>query len=542
MKRRYFLLVWVACLGSDAGRAQWGGELRLCLRSEPKTFHPLLVADEASETIRYMTGGVLIRVNRLTQELEPEMAASWKVLEGGREITFVLREGILFSDGTRFSAEDVAFTIRALMDPALHSPTGDSFRSGAGAVRAEVAGAHRVTIVFPAPVAGLERLFDQVAVLSSQSPAKEKAVLGPFRVAEHKPGSYVLLQRNPQYWKRDTAGRRLPYLDGIRLDLQQNREFEMLRFRRGQLHLINGLDPELFDRLAADSPGSAKDAGPSLESEQMWFNQVAASPLAAYKKTWFRSRNFRRAISEAINRQDICRVVYRGHAGPGIGPVSPANRFWFNQKLKAHPFSPQEALRRLEQEGFRREAGLLRDREGHPVEFSVITNSGNRSRERMAAMIQQDLEPLGIRLNVVTLDFPSLIERISRTFDYEACLLGLVNVDLDPSAQMNVWLSSASQHQWNPSQKSPQTPWEAELDQLMQAQASALDPAKRKAYFDQVQEIVWDQAPFLYLVDKNSLSAVSPSLRNVRPVVLRPQTYWNVERLFFANETTRSGR
>jgi len=157
-------------------------------------------------------------------------------------------------------------------------------------------------------------------------------------------------------------------------------------------------------------------------------------------------------------------------------------------------------------------------------------------------MIQQDLAQIGIRLNVVTLDFPSLIERISRTFDYETCLLGLVNVDLDPSAQMSVWLSSASSHQWNPNQKSPETPWEAELDLLMRAQASTTDNKKRKEYFDKVQQIVWDQVPFIYLIHKNALSAVSPSLANATPGVLRPQTYWNVEKIYFAPEKSGGRR
>src|ERR1019366_3239175 len=136
--------------------------------------------------------------------------------------------------------------------------------------------------------------------------------------------------------------------------------------------------------------------------------------------------------------------------------------------------------RRLESEGFRTRSGLLYDRDGHPVEFSVITNAGNRNRERIASMIQQDLKAIGIHLNVVTLDFPSLIERITKTFDYESCLLGLTNLDLDPSAQMNVWLSSAANHQWNPNQKQPATAWEAEIDKLMRAQAAETRAGARK--------------------------------------------------------------
>ena len=511
-------------------------ELRFCIASDPKTFNPLLVEDDSTETIQYLTGGVLIRVNRLTQNAEPELATSWKVTGGGKTITFNLRDGIRFSDGTPFSAEDVAYTVQQLMDPALHSPTGDSFRSGEGKVVTSVSARDHVTITFPAPIAGLDKLFDQVAIMSAKSPKKEMAVLGPYYVADYQAGSHVLLKRNPNYWKRDTAGKPLPYTDSVRLYIQQNRDIEMLRLMRGEIHFINSLDPEYFDKVKSENPSMAYDAGVSLDSEQMWFNQVSNSPVPEYKKAWFRSTNFRRAISEAINREDLARIAFRGHAHPAVGPISPANKFWFNSSLLAHPFDRKSALQRVAQDGFQLQDGTLRDSTGHKVEFSVITNAGNKYRERMATLIQQDLAGIGIKLNVVTLDFPSLIERITGTFDYEACLLGLVNNDLDPNSQMNVWLSSADNHQWNPRQKAPGTAWEAEVDKLMRAQASAMDPNKRKQYFDKVQEIAWEQEPFLYLVNRDALSAVSISVRNAHPVILSPQVYWNVEQLSLATE------
>ena len=523
-----------------AAWGQAGGQLRFCLRAEPKTFNPILVDDQYSETIRYLTGGVLIRVNRRTQELEPELAVSWKIERGGRGIVFQLRRGLTFSDGSPFSAADVAYTMHALLDPNLHSPSGDAFRSGPGDALIRVLNPYSIAIEFPAPLAGMARLFDQVAILSSRSPRKEMAVLGPFMLAEHKAGAYVLLERNPNYWKHDEQGRRLPYLASVRLDIQQNRDIELLRFRRGQLHLINTIDPDSFDRLAAETPSSVYDAGASLDSEFLWFNQAAGAPLPEYKKAWFASKEFRRALSSAINRDDICRVVYRGHALPAAGPVSPANRVWFREGLEPHRFDPAAALRGLQSSGFRSAGGVLYDRGGHRVEFSVITNAGNKARERMAVMIQQDLTQLGIRLNVVTLDLPSLLERIGRTSDYESCLLGFSNDDPDPNAQMNVWLSSASNHQWNPNQKAPQTAWEAEIDRLMRAQASAADAKKRKAFFDRVQEIVREEEPFLYLVYKNSLSAVSPAVHNASPAALRPQSYWNAERLSLTPELAGS--
>jgi peptide/nickel transport system substrate-binding protein len=340
-----------------------------------------------------------------------------------------------------------------------------------------------------------------------------------------------LLKKNPNYWKSDAQGRKLPYLDSIRLDIQPNRDVEMLRFKRSEIDVINSLDSEYFDKLATTSPQVVHDAGPSLDSEQMWFNEVAKAPLPPYKKNWFRSAAFRRAVSQAINRDDLARVVFRGHAQPAVGPVSTANKFWFNARLKPQAYSSDAALKSLQAEGFRLENGALKDKEGNAVVFSIITNSGNKARERMATLIQEDLQKVRIHVNVVTLDFPSLIERMTQSFDYEAILLGLTNVGLDPNEQMNVWLSSSENHQWNPQEKTPETAWEAEIDRLMRAQASSADPKKRKEAFDRVQEIAVEQAPFIFLVNRNALSAVSPKVQDASPVILVPQTYWNVERL-----------
>ncbi len=527
----------LACLLALAPLAPAASELRFTLRAEPKTFNPLLVEDENSETIRYLTGGVLIRLNRYTQELEGELASKWKVLENGRRIDFELRQNIRFSDGTPFDCEDVQFTIRQLMDPALHSPSGDSFRTAPGTAETTCPSAYSASVRFPGPIAALAAQFDGVAIMSSRSQHKEATVLGPFLLAEYKPGAYVRLERNPNYWKRDSNGRRLPYLDSIRLEIQQNRELELLRFRRGELDMVNKLDPDMFDRLSAQMAHSLVDAGPSLDSELVFFNQTAGAPLPDYKLRWFRSTAFRHAISAAIHRDDLVRIVYKGHARAASGPVSPANKFWLNAALKPPSYSPAGALEELQRDGFHRSGSSLFDRDGHKVEFSMISNAGNKLHERMLTLIQQDLAQVGIQLNVLTLDFPSLIERITRTFNYESVLMALTNVGLDPSDQMNVWLSSADNHQWNPNEKTPATPWEAEVDKLMLAQSAAQNAQQRKNDFDKVQQIVADQSPMIFLVNPDALSAVSPNLKNVTPALLRPQIYWNVERLYLGSAT-----
>jgi peptide/nickel transport system substrate-binding protein len=531
IRPRIVLLLGCVFVAGAAPAASAANELRFSLRMDPKTFNPLLVEDESEAAVRYLTGGVLIRLNRYTQELEGELATKWKVSENGRRIDFELRHGVHFSDGTPFTCQDVAFTMRQLMDPALHSPVGDAFRSAPGEVETKCVGASSATVRFPGPVAALASQFDEVAMMSATSPRKESAVLGPFEMAEYKPGAYVLLRRNPNYWKHDANGHALPYLDSIRLEIQQNRELELLRFRRGELDIINKLDPEMYDRLSTEMPHAVVDAGPSLDWETVFFNQVDSAPLPEYKRAWFRSTDFRRAISEGIRRDDIVRIVYHGHARPAAGPVSVANRFWLNPAVKPASGSEAAAMALLQHAGFRRVGSSLVDSAGNKVEFSMISNAGNKLHERMLALIQQDLARLGIQLNVVVLDFPSLVERISRTYNYESVLMAWANIDLDPSGQMNVWTSSAANHQWNPSEKKPATAWEAEVDKLMQAQNASQDPGKRKAYFDKVQQIVADQVPMVFLVNPNALSAVAPDVKNVTPAVLSPQMYWNVDRL-----------
>ncbi len=526
------LAVLISTLAVGATVSPDGGQLRFCVHNEPKTFNPMLVDDQAAEFIRYITGGFLIRVNRTTQELQPELAVKWTISQDGRRITFQLRKDLRFSDGTPFDSADVGYTIRTLFSPELHSPTADAFGVSSAPV-VELQGPSGISILFSKPIASLARLFDQVAIVSSRSTQKDKAVLGPFYVAEYKSGSHVLLARNTEYWKRDSQNRKLPYFDSVRIQIQTNRDLEALAFSRGELDLIAPLDSTVFEQLRKQDSGAVRDLGPTLSSEFLWFNQVQAADIPEYKKNWFRSRIFRRAMSMSINREDICRIVYGGHAVPAAGPFPATNRLWFDRNLERHRTDPARAKELLGQAGFQLKDGVLYDPAGNRVTFSLITNTGNKTRERIAALIQNDLRAIGVELNIVTLDFAGLLARITQTHQYEACLLGLVNVDSDPNGQMNIWLSSSSNHQWNPSQKTPATSWEAEIDRAMLAQASEPDELKRKALFDRVQEIVRTEEPFVYLVHPNALVAISPQLRNVAQTPLAPQVLSGIEQIRF---------
>ena len=170
--------VFVGRRFSAIAAANAANELRFCLRTDPKTFNPLLVEDESSSAVRYLTGGVLIRLNRYTQELEGELATKWKVSENGRRIDFDLRTGVRFSDGTPFTCEDVAYTMHQLMDPALHSPVGDAFRSAPGEVETKCTGAVLGDGALPRPGGGSGR------AIRSEWPSCPR----------------IRLRKNPPYW------------------------------------------------------------------------------------------------------------------------------------------------------------------------------------------------------------------------------------------------------------------------------------------------------------------------------------------------------
>jgi peptide/nickel transport system substrate-binding protein len=503
------------------------GELAWTIGYDPKTFDPAKVEDQESEMVRYLTAGVLLRFNRLTQRVEPELAQSWTLSEDGRTLTFALRPALKFSDGSSLTAQDAAWSIRRVLLPATHAPVAEEFLSPAG-VKVETPDAATVIVRLPQRVIGIGKVFDEIAIEPANRPSEARVTSGPFVLADYKRSQFVRLRRNPNYF---SAASGLPRATGARLDILNNPEQEIRLFTRGEYDLIQGLPPDYFELLKHRNPASVRDLGPGLNTEQMWFNQAPSAPIPAWEKAWFASRAFRTAISQAIHRDDLARIAYMGHATPAYGFVSPANAAWYDADLTAPHTdlpAPRAALARA---GFHWSGSQLEDAGGHAVRFSILTNSGNAARQKMATLIQQDLATLGIQVTVVALDFPALIERLMHTEDYEACLLGLENVDPDPNAMMNLWLSSSPDHSWDPAEKTPATPWEAEIDREMNLQASARQEAERKRAVDRVQQIVADQQPFIYLVYPNILAAVSPRLAGVRPAALEPTIVWNVEEL-----------
>jgi peptide/nickel transport system substrate-binding protein len=535
-----------------------GGQLVINQRAEPKTLNPVSLVDAVSGEVIKTTVADLIHVNRETQRAEPALAKSWNVSPDGRRYTVTLRKGVRFSDGDQFDADDVVFSFKVHLDPKSRSPQRELLTISGQPIAARKIDQYTVQFDLAEPRAAAERLFDGVSMLPRHlmeslysegrladawglsTPPAQMAGLGPFKFKEYVPGQRVVVEKNPYYWKSDRSGTRLPYIDQLVFTLVTSDDAQAMRFQTGEADIASQMTAANYDVLAKAGPSAPyqlADLGASLNYSFVFFNLNDLDgklPDIARKQAWFRQLPFRQAVSLAIDRDAIVRLVYRGHATPIWGHVPPSNKLWFNRNIPQPPRSLDRARQLLKSAGFtNRPDGTLVDGRGDAVEFSIATNSTNSERVQMATIIQEDLRQIGITVHLVTLELRALVDRLTKTHEYEACVLGLGNADGNPNGEMNVWLSSGATHLWAPEQKQPATPWEAEIDTLMRRQLTTIDPNARKRLYDKVQELVAQNLPFIFLISPNVLVGAEKGLGNFRPAVLDHHTLWNVEELYW---------
>ncbi len=151
----------------------------------------------------------------------------------------------------------------------------------------------------------------------------------------------------------------------------------------------------------------------------------------------------------------------------------------------------------------------------------------------MATLIQDDLKHLGMKVQVVSLEFRAATDRVVQSHDFDTALMGLAGGDVDPTTGMAVLLSGGQTHLWHLGEKKPATSWEAEIDQLMQKQLVTLDYQQRKKLYDRVQQIVAEESPIVCLASPHILVGAHQDLSNFRPAIIENYVLWNVDELFW---------
>ncbi len=518
-----------------------GGTLYFILNGDPKTLNPALAQETTSTAVIGDLFSGLTRLDLKTMEVKPDLALRWEVSEDGRVWTFYLRRDVRWSDGTPFTADDVVFTFNEIYyNDSIPTPTRDILTVKGRKIKVEKIDRYTVRFILPEPFAPflnalsaeilpkhkLERFVREGTFNTAwnvNTDPSEIVGTGPWVIKEYVKGQRVVYLRNPYYYRKDEEGRRLPYLKRKVGVIVSDPDTALLKFSNGEVDYL-GLRPQDLQHIAKLEGKEVEvyDLGPTPSTTFLVFNQNPNAKIPPYKLRWFQNRIFRIAISHAVDREGICYLVYNGLAEPLYTPITPANRPYYAESYYPRfEYNLEKARKLLESIGFRDRDGdgILEDPEGHDLKFTLITNAGNKERETIGNILKEDLKKIGVEVHFQPIDFNNLVSRLTAPpYEWEAVIIGLTG-SLDPHFGRNVWHSSGLLHMWHPRQENPSTPWEAEVDRLIDRGAVELDFKKRVELYRKAFRIITEQQPMIFIATPKSMLAVYRKFGNLFPTV-----------------------
>jgi peptide/nickel transport system substrate-binding protein len=518
--------------GAPSARATRGGQATASIRTEPRSFNRFAARDGSSEIVTVLTHAKLVRINKVTQDVEPWLAERWTADADGRRYTLELNRDIVFSDGHPFTADDVVFTFAAVYDDKAQATLADAVKVAGKPLQVAAVDPHKVMITFPSAYAPGLRLLANLPMLPKHkleralkngtfasawglsTPVRDLVGLGPFVLTEYAPGQRLVFDRNPKYWRRDAQGVALPYLDRLTVEIVPDQNAELLRVQTGQLDITSSeVPPESYagiKRAADEGQVKLVDLGPALVADSFWLNLKPGAFAGDPRAAWLQRDELRRAISMAVDRRQFADTVFFGAGEPVDGPETPSNKKWYSTEVPRTAHDPEGAKKLLASIGLvdRNGDGLLDDAGNRPVTFTAITQTGRPKLERGLAVVRDALKSIGVTMNVATLDGNAVIERIV-SGKYEAVYFNPQASDTDPGTNPDFWFSSGAAHFWNPAQTKPATDWERRIDELMAKQIATSDENERRRLFTEVLRIFAEHQPVLYFAAPKMFVAVS---------------------------------
>ncbi len=525
-----------------------GGRLVFYITNDPKSFNPIVSQESTTSRITSFLFVGLTQGDSLTLEVLPSLAKKWETKEKGKVWIFNLRDDVYWSDGKKFTADDVVFTFNDIIYN--HDiPTGarDILTIEGKEIKVEKIDDYTVKFTLPVAFAPLLRAVGRgilpqhvyggivkdkkfTFAMGLNSSPSDIVGTGAFMLKEYFPGERVVLKRNPFYYKKDSCGNKLPYLDEIAFIILSNQDTALLKFLEGEIdyYSLRTQDISILGPLQKKRNFSLYNAGPTFTSVFITFNQNPGNNpqtnkpyVKPYKLEWFSDKRFRQAIAYSIDNEKIIDLIYNSLGVALSSPISPANTYFYNSNVKEYDYNPQKAKEFFKQMGFKDDDrnGFLKDSRGNKLELTFFTNADAIERIQIASLIKRDLENVGVKVHFLPLDFNNLVRKISTTLDWEMILLGLGGGALDPHFSKNVWSYTGNLHFWNKSGEA-QSEWEEEVETIFNKAAITLDEAKRKQLYGKWQDIVSRELPMIYTPISYSLYAVRNRFGNLFPTPL----------------------
>ena len=439
----------------------------------PKTFNPFTSTDATSSSMADMMYDGLFTSNPMTGKVVPKLAKSVE-MKGNRYIIH-LRKGIKWSDGVPITADDVIFTWKDIIFAGLgNTSTRDSMIIDGEiptikkiddytvefSIKKQFAPFLRMLSVSIAPKhyftkqKNWQKNFDRF--LSTNINPDTIVTSGAYRLKEYVPAQRVVFERNPNYYEINKNGQKLPYLDKIVYLIVGDLNNQILKFEAKELDEISlrGGDVARYKAKEYDSDYTIYNLGPdtgtmfvaiNLNRRFSQQNGVKKYFVNPKKQVWFNDVNFRKAIDYAIDRKSMVQNIANGMASP-LFTAESKNSIFYNKSLVGHERNLSIAKSYLKKSGFYYKNGKLYDKNNNRVEFDLYTNAGNTEREALGVMVKQDLADIGMQVNFKPIEFNSLVNKITNSYDWDMIILGLTGSSLEPHNGKNVWYSSVPLH------------------------------------------------------------------------------------------------
>lgn len=452
-----------------------------------------------------------------TFEFLPLLATAWEISPDGRRMTFDLRQGVVFSDGQPFTADDVVFTFEWIKNPEVAAARARSYFEKLE--RVEKLGDYRVVFHFTDFYC---KNFESVATshilprhfFAQVAPAKFNEApgllmgSGPYRLATPdgwSPGQGgVELLRNERYWGPPPTFNRLVFRE-----VQEEIAIETL-YRNRQLDVL-GATPEQFKKLVSDPRITSRSHQFSYYSPIGGYTYVGWNQRRKDQPTVFADKRVRQAMTMLLDRERLANEIYEGFARPASGPFFPDGP-QSAPEVKPWPFDPARAAELLREAGFadRNNDGVLEDAAGNPLRFQLTYSSGNQLVERIVLFFQDSFKRGGVLMDLDAVDWPVLLDRMDRR-DFDAMTLGWsASVETDPYQMFHS--SQAKDNGDNRiSYVSPA------LDAALEAARSTVDEQERMKRWHEVHRILHEDQPYTFLLNRQALRFLDQRVRNIQP-------------------------
>jgi peptide/nickel transport system substrate-binding protein len=453
------------------------------------------------EAAGYVFNG-LVRYDK-NLKLEGELAESWEVSPDGKRITFHLRKGVKWHDGAPLTSDDVMFTYRRMIDPRTPTAYGEDFKQ---VLRAAAPDPDTFVVEYARPFApalaswGMhvlpKHLLEKYPDIS-KSPLNKKPVgTGPYRFVEWKTGEKVVFDASPDYFEGK------PYLSRVITRVIPDQATMFLELKSGGVDIMTLTPPQYVRQTETADFKKSFNRYKYTASGYTYLGFRLSHPF-------FRDKRVRQAIAYAADKKALIDGVLLGLGQEATGPYKPGT--WaYNPNVRKYPYDQARAKALLAEAGWKEKDGVL-EKDGQPFEFTVLTNAGNDARAKTAAILQQNLAEVGIRIKIRTVEWAAFINEFIDKRKFDAVILGW-NITPDPD-QFDIWHSSKT----GPKELNHVGFANPEVDRLLDEGRSTFDIEKRKKAYFRIQEILAEEQPYVFLYVPEALPVVHNRFRGIVP-------------------------